>query len=142
MKKFFILAALFTLFATPANAALQFSEDGTRKGQFHKVNLTDGLTIDTVTGNVGLDTDINIDGGTIDNTVIGGTTATTGTFTTAYSTYYARPPYYSRLTMIGSGAPAGSLIIRGGPAVPNCGAGGDGTTVYACVSDGTNWRAI
>lgn len=141
MKKFLALIALFSMFAAPALASVQLSEDGTRKGQFHKLNLTDGLTTDSQ-GNIGLDTDVNIDGGTIDNTVIGGTTATTGTFTVAYSSYYGRLPYYSRLTMIGSGAPAGSVLVRGGDAGKNCGIGGDGTTVYQCVSDGTNWYVV
>lgn len=141
MKKIFALVAIFTFVAPVAYASIQLSEDGVRKGQFHKLNLTDGLTTDRQ-GNIGLDTDIDMNGGAIDNTVIGATTPTTGTFTIAYSTYYTRPPYYSRLTMIGSGAPAGSMIVRGGPASKNCGIGGDGTTVYACISDGDNWRAI
>jgi hypothetical protein len=141
VKKFLALIALFSMFASTAHAGIQLSEDGTRKGQFHKLNLTDGLTVSS-SGDLGLDTDVNIDGGTIDNTVIGGSTGAAGTFTIATSTYYGRLPYYSRLTMIGSGAPAGSMLVRGGPATKNCGIGGDGTTVYQCVSDGENWYAV
>jgi hypothetical protein len=79
---------------------------------------------------------------------VGAVSGTTGTFssttqmTVAYSTYYARLPYYSKLTMIGSGAPAGSILQRGGPASKNCGIGGDGTSSYLCVSDGSNWIPV
>ena len=141
MKKLFALLTLFAFLVAPAYASVQVSVDGTNQGQFKKVNLTDGLTIND-DGDVSLDTDLDIDGGTIDNTTIGATTATTGNFTIAYSSYYARLPYYSKLTMIGSGAPAGAILVRGGSADKNCGAGGDGTTIYECVSDGTNWYAV
>ena len=131
MKKLIALLALFAFAASPAFAAIQLSDDGTNEGSYRKLNLTDGIDLAS-------DGTVSLGATTPDSVASVG--AVSGTIIT--STYYVTAPYYSRLTMIGSGAPAGSIIVRGGPAVPNCGAGGDGTNVYACVSDGSNWKAV
>lgn len=131
MKKILALIALFAFASSSAFASVQVSQDGTNKGQFRKVNLTDGMTIDN-------DGDVEL--GTITPASVAATGAVSGTIVT--STYYAVLPYYSKLTMIGSGAPAGAKLVRGGDAAKNCGIGGDGTTIYECVSNGTNWVAV
>jgi len=80
MKKTTILALLLLVFATPAFASIQISQNGTNKGQFHKINLRDGVTIDG-SGNIDFES-IVLSAGTIDGAVIGGTTPAAGTFTT------------------------------------------------------------
>lgn len=131
MKKILALLALFAFASSTAFASIQLSEDGTNEGQFKKLDLTDGVDLSS-SGTVSL--------GAITPDSVASVGAVSGTIVT--SSYYARLPYYSKLTMIGSGAPAGSVLVRGGDAGKNCGVGGDGTTIYQCVSDGTNWYVV
>lgn len=148
MKKFksFALVGLALLSILVGGAFLVQKAEAANVYRFGEVD-TDRLlkyVFDTVTGH-------NHDGvnsRAISTLADGAVLQGTAQGTVLYSTYYARIQYYARFAtgaakaMIGSGAPAGAVIIRGGPANKNCGIGGDGTVLYMCGSDGTNWKAI
>lgn len=130
MKKISLFLFGMLMFGSVAHAGIGILEDGSYEGETGAINCSTGLDC-TQSGNT---TTVAVDA------ALSVTTSVTVPILT--STYYVTVPYYSRLTMIGSGAPVGSLIQRGGPASGNCGIGGDGTTVYVCQSDGTNWRVV
>lgn len=124
MKKISLFLFGLLMFGSVAHAGIGILEDGSYEGETGAINCSTDLDC-TQSGNT---TTIALESN-ISQSIIA-------------ATYYMTIPYYSRLTMIGSGAPVGSLIQRGGPANQNCGIGGDGTTVYVCQSDGTNWRVV
>lgn len=129
MKKIALFLLGLFMLGGVAHAGLGILEDGSYEGETGAINCSTDLDC-TQSGNtttVALEAALNV------------TTSITAPILT--STYYVTIPYYSRLTMIGSGAPVGSLIQRGGDGA-NCGIGGNGTTVYVCQSDGTNWRLV
>lgn len=90
-NKIIALLALFALTAMPAFASLQFSEAGSNEGQYKKVNLKDGVTIDK-DGNIDFDdlvlsapsgsiTDFSATTGTITTGTITNFSSTTATMT-------------------------------------------------------------
>lgn len=127
-KKLISLLAIIGLFVSVQANAAQFFHDGQEVGHSEKVNVTDGLDVGQVSGKmtISLEEPLSLEDATVETITV---------------TYYATLPYYTRLNWLGSGAPAGSVITRGGPA-GNCGGGGDGTTVNVCVSDGTDWKLV
>lgn len=129
MKKLILFVFCLALASGTAFAGFGTQEDGVYEGEAGIVNAS-----------------TNLDSAT-DNNVQTLSVSAAPSFATSVTapkvivTYYATLPYYSKLTMIGSGAPAGSMLIRGGDG-NNCGNGGDGTTLTVCASDGTNWRKV
>lgn len=73
-----LLTVALILLARPAFAELQISQNGTNNGQFRKINLKNGVTINN-SGDVTFAA-LAMSGGTIENTPIGQTTPADGAF--------------------------------------------------------------
>jgi hypothetical protein len=123
MKKISLFLFGMLLFGSVAHAGIGVLEDSAYLGETGAINCSTDLDC-SQSGNI---TTIALEAN-ISRSIIA-------------ATYYVTVPYYSKLTMIGSGAPVGSVIQRGGDG-KNCGDGGDGTTVYLCQSTGSNWILV
>jgi hypothetical protein len=123
MKKIALFLLGSVLLSGVAYAGIGILEDGSYEGETGAINCSTDLDC-TQSGNT---TTIALES-SISQSVIA-------------ATYYITAPYYSRLTFPGSGAPVGSIMVKGG-AANNCGGAGDGTTISVCVSDGTNWKPV
>jgi hypothetical protein len=123
MKKISLFLFGMLLFGSVAHAGIGVLEDGSYEGETGAINCSTDLDC-TQSGNT---TTIALES-SISQSIIA-------------ATYYITAPYYSRLTFPGSGAPVGSIMVKGG-AANNCGGAGDGTTISVCVSNGTNWIPV
>lgn len=123
MKKISLFLFGMLMFGSVAHAGIGILEDGSYEGETGAINCSTDLDC-TQSGNT---TTIALESN-ISQSIIA-------------ATYYITAPYYSKLTHPGSGAPVGSIMVRGG-AANDCGNVQDGTTLTVCVSDGTNWIPV
>jgi hypothetical protein len=123
MKKISLFLFGLLMFGSVAYAGIGTLEDASYEGETGAINCSTDLDC-TTTGNI---TTIALES-SISQSVLA-------------ATYYITVPYYSQLNFPGSGAPVGSIMVRGG-GTNDCGGASNGTTISVCVSDGTNWKPV
>jgi hypothetical protein len=124
MKKISLFLLGLFMLGGVAYAGIGILEDGSYEGETGAINCSTDLDC-TQSGNT---TTIALESN-ISQSIIA-------------ATYYITAPYYSRLTFPGSGAPVGSIMVKGGASDQDCGTAGNGTTISVCVSNGTNWIPV
>lgn len=121
-KKLFMVLVLAFSICAPAYAGVRIFEDNQDKGVFDSVSFTTNLDVSVVGGvaNVALTDDVNV------NKLL--------------AAQYIKTQYYIDSTRPASGAPVGSIIVKGGAANRgDCGVVAGGSAFAVCISDGTNW---
>lgn len=148
MKKFLSSLALFAflmgLIVPYASASVQVSQDGTNKGQFRKLNLRDGVTIDK-DGNVDFDsingTEADYTGDVTFRSTLIATGRTNATLDLASSSTVIpgnNVPYAVIRKNIGAGT-GGLDTVDGGTRLPNGKPGAELSIIITSCSGSSYW---
>lgn len=121
-KSFLLALLVFFSFSAHAFAGVRIFEDGQDEGVYDTIRFTTNMDVNNVGGvaEVDLTDDVNVD--------------------KLIAAQYIKTQYYIDSTRPASGAPVGSVIVKGGAANRgDCGVVAGGSSFAVCISDGTNW---
>lgn len=124
-KTWFLALLLALSVSVPAFAGVRIFEDNQDEGVFDSVRFTTNIDVNVVGGVAEVDLEDTVD---VDQLL---------------AAQYIKTQYYIDSTRPASGAPAGTIIVKGGSTNRgDCGVVAGGTQFAVCVSDGTNWLPV